>query len=87
MGERIMWYQRKDHKCVAVLHIIKPIDHHRKFLVSTKSTMVKTRFTDNPPVSVLTRFDYVVIDAVIGVCPRGQGLMAGEKGGVMGSDG
>ena len=47
--------------------------------------MVKPRFTD-PSVSVLTRFDYVVIDAVIGVCPRGQGLMAGEKGGVMGSD-
>ena len=78
-----MWYQRKDHKCFAVLHIIKPIDHHSKFLVSTKSTMVKPRFTDNPSVSVL---NYVVIDAVIGVCPRGQGLMAGEKGGVIGSD-
>ena len=48
--------------------------------------MVKPRFPDNPSVSVLTRFDYVVIDAAIGVCPRGQGLMAREKGGVMGSD-
>ena len=57
MGERIMWYQRKDHKCVAVLHIIKPIDHHRKFLVSTKSTTVKCCFMDNHSVSVLTRSD------------------------------
>ena len=57
MGERIMWNQRKDHKCFAVLHTIKPIDHHSKFLVSTKSTMVKPRFTDNRSVSVLTRFD------------------------------
>ena len=44
-------------KCFAILNIIKPIDHHSKFLVSTKSTTVKCCFMDNRSVSVLTRFD------------------------------